>query len=113
MSDGIIYIDYQTVWNYFNSGFYWEEGRAQLMLTLPEGTLSWTPDDGSSAVILGEDGTPYISAACIQENSDIDLTIYQDPDRVVARTDWSGIEARTVTENTPVRYPGRPLKARF
>ncbi len=108
LSDGIIYIDYQTVWNYFNSGFYWEEGRAQLMLTLPEGTLSWTPDDGSSAVILGEDGTPYISAACIQENSDIDLTIYQDPDRVVARTDWSGIEARTVTENTPVRYRGGP-----
>ena len=108
VSDGSIYIDYQTAWNYFNSGFYWDAGQSTLMLTLPAGTSTWTAGDGSGAVILGEDGTPYISADCIRENSDIDLEIYQEPDRIVARTNWDGLETRTAGEDTAVRYRGGP-----
>ena len=108
VEDGSIYVDYQTAWNYFNSGFYWDAAQSRLMLTLPAGTSTWSPGDGSGAVILGEDGTPYISAECIRENSDIDMEIYQDPQRIVARTKWSGITAMTVTGDTQVRYRGGP-----
>ncbi len=108
LSDGEIYIDYHTVWNYFNSGFYWEEARQTLMLTLPEGTLTWMADDGTEAVLLSEEGTPYISAACVQENSDIDMEIYREPDRVSARTEWDGLETRTAGKDTQVRYRGGP-----
>ena len=59
--DGTVYIDYPTVWNSFNNCFYWEPQAGTMLLTLPEGTLSWTPDDGSGAMIL-EDGIPYLSA---------------------------------------------------
>lgn len=104
--DGEVYVDYMTVWNYLNSGYYWEAGASQLLLTLPAGTNTWVPGDGSGAVILGEDGVPYISAACIRENSDIDMEILEEPYRVVARTSWSGVTAGTMTEDTKVRYRG-------
>ena len=106
--DGTVYISYSDVWNYLNSGFYWDAQAGQLMLTLPSGTLTWTPDDGSGAVILGSDGNPYISAECVKENSDIDLEIYSEPNRVVARTQWDGVRTATVTETTQVRYRGGP-----
>lgn len=106
--DGTVYISYSDVWNYLNSGFYWDAQAGQLMLTLPSGTLTWTPGDGSGAVILGSDGNPYISAECVKENSDIDLEIYSEPNRVVARTQWDGVRTATVTETTQVRYRGGP-----
>lgn len=106
--DGTVYISYSDVWNYLNSGFYWDAQAGQLMLTLPSGTLTWTPEDGSGAVILGSDGNPYISAECVKENSDIDLEIYSEPNRVVARTQWDGVRTATVTETTQVRYRGGP-----
>lgn len=106
--DGTVYISYSDVWNYLNSGFYWDAQAGQLMLTLPSGTLTWTPEDGSGAVILGSDGSPYISAECVKENSDIDLEIYSEPNRVVARTQWDGVRTATVTETTQVRYRGGP-----
>ena len=106
--DGTVYISYSDVWNYLNSGFYWDAQAGQLMLTLPSGTLTWTPEDGSGAVILGSDGGPYISAECVKENSDIDLEIYSEPNRVVARTQWDGVRTATVTETAQVRYRGGP-----
>ena len=108
VADGTVYISYSDVWNYLNSGFYWDAQAGQLMLTLPSGTLTWTPEDGSGAVILGSDGSPYISAECVKENSDIDLEIYSEPNRVVARTQWDGVRTATVTETAQVRYRGGP-----
>lgn len=108
VADGTVYISYSDVWNYLNSGFYWDAQAGQLMLTLPSGTLTWTPEDGSGAVILGSDGNPYISAECVKENSDIDLEIYSEPNRVVACTQWDGVRTATVTETAQVRYRGGP-----
>ena len=108
VADGTVYISYSDVWNYLTSGFFWDAQAGQLMLTLPSGTLTWTPEDGRGAVILGRDGSPYISAECVKENSDIDLEIYSEPNRVVARTQWDGVRTATVTETTQVRYRGGP-----
>ena len=108
LSEGEIYIDYETVWNYFNSGFYWEEAEKELLLTMPDGTDTWTAEDGSGTVLLGEDGTPYISASCVRENSDIDMEIFREPHRVVARTEWKDLETRAAAEEAQVRYRGGP-----
>ena len=105
--DGKVYLPYSMVWSSLNSAFYWEEDSGSLLLTLPAGTESWTPDDGSGVVLL--DGqTPYISAECVQENSDIDMEILPDPWRVTARTKWSGLSVEKVTADTQVRYRGGP-----
>lgn len=105
--DGKVYLPYSMVWGSLNSAFYWEEDTGSLLLTLPEGTSSWKPDDGSGAVLL-EGQTPYISAECVKENSDIDMEILPDPWRVTARTKWSGLSVEKVTADTQVRYRGGP-----
>ena len=102
VQDGKVFIDYPTVWNSFNSGFYWEPQTAEMLLTLPEGTFIWRPDDASGALIV-RDGIPYLSAELIRDFSDIDLEIIPDPYRVVARTDWTNVAVERITQNTVVR----------
>ena len=102
-----IYIDYGTVEQYLNPGFFWESGSEKLLLTLPDGTKTWTPGDESKAVLKDGD-TVYISADCIGENSDIDVEVYQDPWRVVARTRWTNLTAETVKKDDVIRFRGGP-----
>ncbi len=105
--DGEIYIAYDTVITYFNSGFYWENETEQMLLTMPDNTLIWSPGTAGDAVI-SEDGTIYVSASCVMENSDIDMTIAEGPDRVIARTSWTNLTYEQVLEDTVVRYRGGP-----
>ena len=100
--DGAIYIDYPTVWNNLNSNFYWEADTKQMLLTLPEGTVSWKVGEGDDSLIE-IDGVPYLSAACIQANSDIDMSILTNPHRIIARTSWNNLTAEKVIAETAVR----------
>lgn len=100
--DGMIYITYEMADKYFNESFYWDTASNQLLLTLPEGTQTWSDGDGTGTVLMVGD-TRYISAECIRDNSDIDMEIYSDPYRVVARTKWTNVAAETVTEDTVIR----------
>ncbi|MBR0397453.1 MAG: hypothetical protein IJI10_04200 [Eubacterium sp.] len=103
--DGAVYFDYLTAWDVLNNAFYWEDSANILYLTLPKEEKSWTPEDGSGAVVL-VDGMPYISAACIRENSDLDMEEFDR--RVVVRTKWDNLETAEVTADTAVRYRGGP-----
>ena len=105
--NGVIYVAYETVYHYFNSGFYWENATRTLRLTSPSGTVSWTAEDGSGDLLV-EGGLPYISAECIRDNSDIDLEIFSEPQRIVARTSWTDLSAMKVNESGEVRYRGGP-----
>lgn len=100
LQDDTIYLDYDTVREYLNDRFLWDESSGQMLLTLPSGTESWKDGDGT---LLVKDGTPYISASCVKENSDIDMDIFSDPDRVVARTKWDNIPTEVLTEDSDVR----------
>ena len=104
--DGRIYIDYDTVSTYFNSSFFWQEDDGRMLLTLPEGTKTWAVDDANEVIQIED--VIYISADCVKENSDIDMEIFDEPKRVVARTNWKNITAETVLEDTVVRFRGGP-----
>lgn len=107
VQNGEIYIDTTTAWNYFSSGFFYDSTGGELILTLPEGTETWTVGDGSGA--LAEiDGTVYVSASWLGENADIDLATYTEPNRVVARNAWSNVTTATAKNDTKVRYRGGP-----
>lgn len=96
-----VYIDYSTVWHYISAGLYWDSSTQELVLTLPSGTTNYTEGDG---VFILKDGTPYISAEFIRDNTDIDMEILSNPTRVVARTNWTDLTVRKVKEdNTYVR----------
>lgn len=103
--DGQIYLNYKTVWDYVDCGYYWDAAAKQLMLTLPGGTCIWSPDDGTGAVL--DDGeNAWISADLIRDYSDVDLVTLEEPGRVVIRTKWSDLSTCTATKKTQVRYRG-------
>ncbi|MCF0145489.1 MAG: SH3 domain-containing protein [Eubacterium sp.] len=99
--NGEIYLSYPLVWEYLNSSFYWESDTGQMLLTLPSGTEVWVPGEGKELVMI--DQIPYLSASCVKQNSDIDLDTFTDPERVVARTDWTNVSAETATKDTVIR----------
>ena len=102
VQDGKVYIDYPTVWSSFNSSFYWEPKAQEMLLTLPEGTFIWRPEDETGALMI-RDGIPYLSAELIRDYSDIDLEVIPDPYRVVARTNWTNVAVESITQPTVVR----------
>ena len=104
--DGRVYLDYDTVSQFFNSGFFWEEDQRQMLLTMPSGTQKWSV--GETEDVILEDDTIYISADCVKENSDIDMEILEAPHRIVARTNWKNIAAETMLEDAVVRFRGGP-----
>lgn len=103
VQDGTIYLDYETVREYLNDHFLWDDASGQMLLTLPSGTEKWKDGDGT---LLLKDEKPYISADCVKKNSDIDMEIFQNPDRIVARTKWDNIPTEVLTEDSVVRLTG-------
>ena len=102
VKNGIVYVSYEMADKYFNESIYWDTASSQMLLTLPSGTQSFSVDDGSQ-VMLKVDDTRYISTEWLKDNSDIDLEIFTDPYRVVARTKWTNVAAETVTADTAIR----------
>ncbi|MDO4616362.1 MAG: glycosyl hydrolase family 18 protein [Lachnospiraceae bacterium] len=103
--DGSIYLDYKTVWDLIDCGYYWDEGAGELVLTLPGETLRWSSEDGSGAVI--DDGENiWIRAEVIRDHSDVELAILQEPARAVVRTTWENLTTCSVIKDTEVRYRG-------
>ena len=106
-----IYIDYDTVFSYINSGFYWDSTESVLSLTLPQETLTFQPENGGSddsEDVIMHNGSPWISTECIRKNSDLELKTYQDPERVVIRNVWTGFKTAKVKRNSVIRYKGGP-----
>lgn len=103
--DGRIYLDYKTVWDSVDCGYYWDAAAGELLLTLPAETLRWIPEDGSGAV-LKEGETVWIAADVIRENSDLELSVLQEPNRVVIRNQWADLSTCTITGKAQIRYRG-------
>lgn len=102
VQNGTVYLPFDTVRAYFNAGFYFEESKNEVLLTLPEGTLEFPADDGSGSVVT-IDGELYMNAETVRDNSDIDLEIYEDPARVTVRTLWDSLQVRQAADKGEIR----------
>ncbi len=98
--NGHTYILYDDVWNYINSGFYLEGN--VLYMTLPEGTKTWTTDDGTG-YLYSDSENYYIDTQCIIDNSDIEYEEFEDPNRIVIRNKWNGIVSANILSDTKIR----------
>lgn len=109
------YAAYTYVESQLNSCFYWDEETKGILLTTSGGVQTLLPGDaavaktpgGQSAVQQESDGTVYISLDVVKEYTDLDYAYYSDPNRVVIRNDWDGVEQATVQLDTAqVRQKG-------
>ena len=109
------YAAYTYVESQLNSCFYWDEETKGILLTTSGGVQTLLPGDaavaktpgGQPAVQQESDGTVYISLDVVKEYTDLDYAYYSDPNRVVIRSEWDGVEQATVQSDTAqVRQKG-------
>lgn len=109
------YAAYTYVESQLNSCFYWDEETKGILLTTSGGVQTLLPGDaavaktpgGQPAVQQESDGTVYISLDVVKEYTDLDYAYYSDPNRVVIRNEWDGMEQATVQSDTAqVRQKG-------
>lgn len=109
------YAAYTYVESRLNSCFYWDEETKGILLTTSGGVQTLLPGDaavaktpgGQPAVQQESDGKVYISLDVVKEYTDLDYAYYRDPNRVVIRNEWDGVEQATVQSDTAqVRQKG-------
>lgn len=109
------YAAYTYVESQLNSCFYWDEETKGILLTTSGGVQTLLPGDaavaktpgGQPAIQQESDGTVYISLDVVKEYTDLDYAYYSDPNRVVIRNEWDGVEQATVQSDTAqVRQKG-------
>ena len=102
------YAAYTYVESQLNSCFYWDEETKGILLTTSGGVQTLLPGDaavaktpgGQPAVQQESDGKVYISLDVVKEYTDLDYAYYSDPNRVVIRNEWDGVEQAMVQSGT-------------
>lgn len=109
------YAAYTYVESQLNSCFYWDEETKGILLTTSGGVQTLLPGDAAVAKTPGRqpavqqesDGKVYISLDVVKEYTDLDYAYYSNPNRVVIRNEWDGVEQAMVQSGTAqVRQKG-------
>ncbi len=117
ISDGKAYVQYETVRDYISDRYYWDPNENILLYTLPKdivkvevGSTEYSvSNDKNSAdyVILKTEGsTAYIALDFIQQYTNMEYEVYDNPERVMIVSDWGKTKVATVKKDTQVRYRG-------
>ena len=115
--DGQYYVEYSVVRDRINKRFYWDSNENILLYTLPDGNVSVevgsneytdiTEKKSVDYTILKTEGrTAYIALPFIQEYTNMEYEVYDDPGRVVITSAWGDIQTAEIRRDTQVRYQG-------
>lgn len=117
LAGGKVYVAYNIVRDYINSRFYWDPNENVLLYMLPEDMIS--VDVGSKdysisrkkksedyVILKTEGNTAYIALDFVQQYTNIDYEVSNNPDHVMIRTKWGKTDVATVKKNIQVRYQG-------
>ena len=117
LAGGKVYVAYNIVRDYINSRFYWDPNENVLLYMLPEDMIS--VDVGSKdysiskkkksedyVILKTEGNTAYIALDFVQQYTNIDYEVSNNPDHVMISTKWGKTDVATVKKNTQVRYQG-------
>ena len=117
IAEGKAYVQYEIVRDYINSRFYWDPNENVLLYTLPKDMV--TVEVGSKdynvskekksedyVILKTEGSTAYIALDFIQQYTNIEYELYNDPNRLMIVSQWGEMTVATVKKNTQVRYQG-------
>ena len=116
--DGQYYIEYSVVRERINERFYWDPNENVLLYTMPDGNVTVevgnrdytdvTETKSADYDILKTEGqTAYIALPFIQEYTNMEYEVYDDPVvRAVITSKWGETETAVIKRNTEVRYRG-------
>lgn len=109
MVDGSCYLSFDMVHALLNDRFYADMNEKLLLYTLPEGTVKAAFDvpgeDGSVPARL-LDGSVYILADYVKQFTDLNFTVFTEPNRIQIDTDFGSRQTAVVKKDTAVRRKG-------
>lgn len=117
VKDGQPYLNYQVVKDYLNKRFYWD-AEANLMvyttptdiIHIPAGSRDYTVSGNTTSTnyeIVKVDGSEaYIAAVFVQQYTNMDFTLYEEPDRLVVTYKWGETAYANAKKEESVRYQG-------
>lgn len=112
---GNLYLDYDTVTEYFNKRFYWDSTENILSYTTPteiikadldskEYYVNKSKENMDCPIVESKDGTVYISIDFVKKYSDMKYKYYKSPDRVVIQYKWGDYLYTKTKKATQLRY---------
>ncbi len=115
--NGQVYIDFETVHEYFNERFYWDARENLLLYTLPDELL--TVNAGSNEYLIGKKGssenytivrldgdTMYIALDFVEKYTNLSYEFFENPNRVVITSVWGDVEGSVAKKATQLRVKG-------
>lgn len=115
--DGNVYLSDQTVSQYVNSRFYWDNNEKKMIYTLPEESIEFQVDSNEYSTAEGtvQEDFPiikangedfYLALSFIEQYTDMVYETYKDPDRIVIFTGQKEKQQTTTTKSGEVRQKG-------
>ena len=115
--DGRFYVDETTVGKYINSRFYWDEKREVMLYSLPTEVIELVPETSGYTTSEGTFQTEYIILRSVEDVFYVDLefvnefsameyTVYEEPARVVIRTEAKEVSVVKVQKDNVLRDKG-------
>lgn len=115
--DGGAYIEYSVVRKQINERFYWDPNESVMLYTLPNGNVSVTVGSNeytevsekkseNYTILKTEGRTAYIALPFIQKYTNMDYSVYENPNRAAITSSWGKTKTATLKRNTEVRYQG-------
>lgn len=115
--DGHIYLDYNTVYNYINSRFYWDTNENILRYTTSTDLISAAAESTSYTVskeaksfdqiiVKGDAAAAYLSLDFVKQYSDFSYVLYENPNRLVLTTAWGDYTIASAKKSSEIRYQG-------
>lgn len=117
LENGTPYLDYQAVKEYLNDRFYWDADANLMVYTtpldiinIPAGgssyTLSGITQDAGYPIVKVDGQEAYIAAAFVQQYTNMEFTLHENPNRLVITCEWGENSYADVKKDEEVRYQG-------
>ena len=116
-ADGRYYVEDAVVGKYINGRFYWDDKQKVMLYTLPTEVFQIVPDTKEYQTSVGVQQTDYVilksigdsyylDLEFIKQYSDMEYTVYENPNRVVIQTEWPEFQQVTVKKDSEIRQKG-------
>lgn len=100
------YLPLELVTSYLNQRYYWDSENQQILYATPSELKAVPASEAEGSEVWLKDGSVYLSLPFVQQYTDLDCYVGQDPARVSIQYQFSGVNMATVEKNGYIRYRG-------
>lgn len=115
--DGHAYLSYEFVHDQLNQRFYWDSNENILRYTTPSEVISVNagsseyvvtkePHRESYTIVRVDGDAVYLAVDFVQKYTNLEVTLHENPNRLILTSEWGDILTASVKKNTAIREKG-------